>query len=268
MTLWYTYIKEYIITVKSNINHDNEFKSYYIDDYNVIQIQDINLEQIEITRYSLSKIYNFYGIDYCSRCKPLFCKKSLDAVHNELIDSIYKFNKQHASLKNISKYIKVYYDNGNLNKEYYITNGKIEGPKKSYFQDGKIDSIFNYVDDKINGEYICYFNNTNINSKGIIINNEIIEKQQYDFDDKIDYEQYFKNGHLIYEKKYFNGKIFYECEYTYDKERGISYEDGKCITYHDNGNIRTISLKKNNVFIGEIKEFDENNNLIKTYTKP
>jgi antitoxin component YwqK of YwqJK toxin-antitoxin module len=48
-------------------------------------------------------------------------------------------------------------DKSILHVEYFVVNGRKEGPYKSYYNNGNICVWCNYVDDMRNGPYILYY---------------------------------------------------------------------------------------------------------------
>lgn len=93
-------------------------------------------------------------------------------------------------INNDCSYVRLYYDNGILHKEYFQINNKNgcirEGPYKEYYKNGQLQYELNYVDNQIHGLFKIYYEN-GILQKEINYINGKIEGQ---------YKTYFSNGKL------------------------------------------------------------------------
>jgi len=65
----------------------------------------------------------------------------------------------------MAKVIKTYYDNGQLEEEYFENDGKIEGEYKKYFENGQLRIICNFVNGKKEGEFKSYHENGRVKTE-------------------------------------------------------------------------------------------------------
>ena len=93
--------------------------------------------------------------------------------------------------------IKLYFENGNISREFQIENGWYEGDFKEYYSSGKIYEHINFKYDKPEGEHITYFENGNVKIKSIFANG-------VKFGEEL---EYFPNGKIHFIRNYINGYL-------------------------------------------------------------
>lgn len=136
---------------------------------------------------------------------------------------------------------KIYYDNGQLQKECNYLGYGLEGLCIEYFKTGIIDKSCIYKNNKMNGLLRRFHENGQLKLEGI-------------------FEDGKANGY--YKMWHPNGKIQREC--TYQNNLYI----GPYVERYANGKIKIlcnyIIHKNHNAYDGEYKEFDEYGSIIKT----
>jgi antitoxin component YwqK of YwqJK toxin-antitoxin module len=152
---------------------------------------------------------------------------------------------------------KVYRENGNISDETdYGDTGKKTGIYKSYDVDGKLEFELTYKGEDL----IAY---KTYDSKGNVTNDVTKKKNT------LDIEFYHENGvvrtkgsYLKTNKtgtwEYFNSYAVLTSSVAYNSEGLI---DGKVLSYHDNGKIKSIEEYKNDMMDGYVENFYENGQL-------
>jgi len=125
-----------------------------------------------------------------------------------------------------------YYDNGDVEIEWIMENGKREGETKSYYENGEVKSIVKFSNDMRNGEAIYYFEGGQVSGNSYFIDDlesgttykyypsgKLRVKANYrnDKPDSLCYvyseegngyrEEYYIEGELAWDKEYKNGKL-------------------------------------------------------------
>ncbi|WP_299818052.1 toxin-antitoxin system YwqK family antitoxin [uncultured Pontibacter sp.] len=152
-----------------------------------------------------------------------------------------------------------YYDDGELETEYFLKNGELHGQFKSYYRNGQLQKQGFFADGNENGKFIEY---DSLGSKKVeyyMLNGELNGTALL-------YEQ----GKKSIEKNYVNGvQTGKYTEYYYDEESGnLNFKitgatkngenDGKWVSYFiEDGKEEVVAYGnyKNGVKHGEVKEF-------------
>lgn len=184
--LAYTIIDSYIILVEfndpsklnENISNTQTFK---IKDFIIREIKNYNGETFKkIPNYAVNKKYCMY-ISVCKSKENLIFSNFKKYFPNEY--------------NTFTGYIKKYRDDGNIDCEYFMNNGKINGVYKSYYYNRDMDEnsgTYNtilsyckelyYIDDKLHGTFnfkedgihfdVCFDNGNMIDYSYKIIDNK------------------------------------------------------------------------------------------------
>jgi hypothetical protein len=59
--------------------------------------------------------------------------------------------------KDTTKTVRDFYENGRLERQYFITGGKKQGPFTQYYSNGQLERMFNYVNGEMEGEQRQYY---------------------------------------------------------------------------------------------------------------
>jgi len=106
--------------------------------------------------------------------------------------------------------IKVYHDNGNIQKEYFLKDGKLDGVYKEYFSNGKLKLKHNYLNGKL-VDTSFYFYKTPV---------EQIKFQRIWFEeDSIKQIEFYDNG-KIQKKGFVNRDFFRKSKWEYYSQNG------------------------------------------------
>ena len=194
----------------------------------------------------------------------------------------------------------IYYESGELNREFTYVNGKINGIWREYYKSGKIKRARTYIADKREGEDIRFYESGNTKIKMNYINDQV----------QGDWIMYYENGSTKQTAQYVDDKRdgllkdFYETGelnfiYVYEKGIRIKYEgffksgkirqitnydlngevDGEWLVYYESGKIKEENTYSNGVRTstklyfenGKISEVSQNldsdNATIKTFDK-
>lgn len=144
---------------------------------------------------------------------------------------------------------KQFYENGKPSDETLYKEGKRSGVAKTFYENGNLWQTMNYEDDKLEGENIVYDEHGNI-----------IVKRNYKNDKKEGEEHVYEEGKEIGVITYRNGK---PTGYKYvDLDGNILGEDNsrdlKLIrTFYGNGNLKRELALKNGVITGTDKNYFE-----------
>jgi hypothetical protein len=85
------------------------------------------------------------------------------------------------SCDNETEEVKIYYDNGNINKLYYINKDKEkQGDYIIYNKEGVIIAKANYTQGKMNGKFWEYYENGIIKKKGYVKDDTVLYSYSYD----------------------------------------------------------------------------------------
>lgn len=217
--LAYTIIDSYIILVEFDEKIENieqnisDTKTFKIKNFIIREIKNYNEETFKkIPNYAVNKKYSMY-ISVCKSKENLIFSNFKKYFPNEY--------------KTFTGYIKKYNDDGDINYEYFMNNGKINGVYKSYYYDrqkdnkGEYSTILSYckelyyIDDKLHGTF-------NFEEEGIY------------------FDVCFNNGNMInysykiIDKKYWTERVvhFYIWEFTYIHNNKYTFEP-KVINYID-----------------------------------
>ena len=153
-----------------------------------------------------SKVYFYRTLNYSnSGVLNLFFEERYYKTNNLKFSSFFK--EDNDKVKNASLYfsdlqlkVKFYFENGNLQFESPIKNGKYNGLAKRYYDNGKLWQKINYVNHKAEGSYESYYKNGKKNQEIIFKNNKpFTYLQGFIRNGSFDNESNLKNG---------NGKIF------------------------------------------------------------
>lgn len=93
-------------------------------------------------------------------------------------------------------FVKAFYKDGKVSREYELKNGEIQGTYKVYFVDGKPQATTEYVNGLIQGNEIAYYPNGNVKLKSVYLK---------DFKHGMEVA-YYENGKKKSEMQYVNGK--------------------------------------------------------------
>lgn len=197
----YVKYKNYIITIViESYSTWREDDKELFDKYNArYQIEEFVIKKIEdiSTKLNFNEILytTISGVEHLLEVNKSYTKIYLHYFYSyerAFIEDFIK-DKQYLLFPNgYSGYFKEYEYNGRLLKEFYHTNGIIDGVYTEYYDNGKI--ICNYTNNKKNGEFKKYYPNEKIH---------IITHYKNDLLDGT-YMVYNKNGLLTYEAKYDN----------------------------------------------------------------
>ena len=163
--LCYNTIDEMIIefdTLSNSLSDTNTNNDFALDEMSNIEISKI-YDIFDNVIYDRNKINNDFYIDFLLKR----VKKELNLNQNENIFSVNVYKSKQRALEECIYYIyfksesdelkkkysiccnvKLYYNNGDLNIEFYHNNGKIEGNYKVYYIGGDIKQQINYVNGK------------------------------------------------------------------------------------------------------------------------
>lgn len=212
--LGYNTIDEMIIefdTLSDSLSDTNTNNDFALDEMSNIEISKI-YDIFDNVIYDRNKPNNDFYINFLlKRVKkelnrnqnifPVNVYKSKQRAQYECINYIY-FKSQSDELKkiySICSNIKLYYNNGDLNIEFYHNNGKIEGNYKVYYMGGDIKEQINYVNGKKEGEsYLIDFlyDNKQIKYYYIYNNDKIINAIKYICDNNTEIKEYEINFNL------------------------------------------------------------------------
>jgi len=215
----YNYYTGRIWTIKFNYDKPiiNNNIRIYINKFRIISIEDIDNNS-----YKCDKISNkIYGINsshnFHKQPRRCFLNKN-NIISHIIISDEEKYKKYTGEIMS-------YYSNGNIEMQFYMINGKIEGNFKSYMKNGEITEDSNFVNGKRHGIYKfidydyeynypdrtekfieinCVFNNGDLLEKNCVFNKKIVykklcliinNKDNYDYYDKKTnrYTYYFNN---------------------------------------------------------------------------
>ena len=222
---WEKYVKryckynEFIITI--NIESYNIYReddeeiidknnaTYHIKDFIVISIENI------ISKIQLPEIlYEARNDNYILKVGESYEKKFIYyfmTYERALIEDFMK-NKQYLLYPNgYSGIYKDYYDNGQIKKEFFHNNGKINGFLKIYYENknNSVKIIQEYIDGVKHGTYKKYHENEIINIIANYDMNNITSYNVYNKDNILTYKgEYDKNNLVSYTVFHpFSGKI-------------------------------------------------------------
>lgn len=82
-------------------------------------------------------------------------------------------------------------------ENYYLLNGKKDGPYIRKYENGNIDIEVSYIKGKREGQYKTYYENGNIYGEGNYIDGKLDGPQK----------KYYQNGDIYEEENYTNGKL-------------------------------------------------------------
>jgi antitoxin component YwqK of YwqJK toxin-antitoxin module len=178
----------------------------------------------------------------------LFINKKVDKyfIYNFITDNINITNTIKLNMSDIMdtqflpKLVRTYYNNRNIEEEYFECNNKKEGIYTSYkfcgvikirtcnYVNGKKHGEYKeYYDDGINIEFICNFND------GKKVGDAIFYYENGQIDNICNYENGNKNGVRYYYYK--NGMLKKKCEYI-DNMR-----EGECYNYYQDGTLKSVT---------------------------
>lgn len=153
MNLGYVCYTNYLITINVLGNYNNyvlpnnmmhllkkDYALYTTLLYDIIEITDIyNNSILEL---------DSFDITYLKWNKSMYYYKNKNIAYDRLIYNIF-FLSGNNNKYNHSGYIKLYHSSGNLHKEFYHNNDKIEGIYKEYYENGEIKEELNYINNII-----------------------------------------------------------------------------------------------------------------------
>ncbi|OGX34607.1 MAG: hypothetical protein A3C36_02265 [Omnitrophica WOR_2 bacterium RIFCSPHIGHO2_02_FULL_52_10] len=73
-----------------------------------------------------------------------------------------------------------YKDNGSLKAESRYQRGLRQGEAAEYYPNGNLKAKMNFVDDAIDGEFVEFYENQELKKRNLIVNGEVIEREEYD----------------------------------------------------------------------------------------
>jgi antitoxin component YwqK of YwqJK toxin-antitoxin module len=158
-----------------------------------------------------------------------FVDSTLSYYDNGFLSETVKLIKPcEMSDSNCDRKIVKYYRNGNINKEYELMNGKINGEEYTYALDstGRKGSIYMYKEGKLNGEYKVYRRRTGkYLCTGSYLNDTIVGNEYY-YDsngDSLQITFYMKGKEDFPMKKWLRtGQIFY-ADYLDNTHKKVLY---------------------------------------------
>ena len=168
-------------------------------------------------------------------------------------------------------YWKSYYENGNLKSEGNRKNFLLDGEWKFYQEDGSISQLITYSEGKKNGKRITYTSEY-VLEENFSDNTKEGMSYVYDIDNHLVSSVSFSNGVENGMKKEFaeDGRIIRITDYNkgfiissewINRMDGSGRKQGKWLTFHDNGNIATVSFYLNDKLNGYVKHYDEDGKL-------
>ena len=146
----YVPFDNYLITINVLLNYDNyvirnnrmhllkkDYALYITSNFEIIQIEDINNNNIYLEYINIKEVIT-----------SLYYYKNKNVAYDRLIYNTF-FGHPYIHKYNHSGQIRIYYASGNLYKEFYHNNNKIEGLYKEYYENGKIKKELNYINNII-----------------------------------------------------------------------------------------------------------------------
>ncbi len=168
-------------------------------------------------------------------------------------------SKSHKDSTNI-QHIKIYYENGELEKQYTLIDDLKNGIEKVFYKSSNIQSLYNYTAGEFNGEQRKYFDSNNNNIKEIL-NYEFgqIIGNQYKFYDGNKIEQH---GIVNPKNQVFN-KVTYDENTNQTKIHSLTFKafgdfDKKIYKVGDTIKYRAFIFKPNNYEIKYLSSFYKN----------
>ena len=145
--------------------------------------------------------------------------------------------------------IRTYYDNGNIEEEYFQINGKKHGTYILYNHTGMDDIIrkIEYVDGKKHGKYLEYQRNCKDIEYICYYNNGIKEGEAIFYHDNTNIDNIcsYKNGKICGMRYYYfdNNNIKQSCNYVNGKR------EGECSRYNIDGSIKYVDTYVDNEIV-------------------
>lgn len=141
ITITYNRDRFYSYDSSMNINVNPLCGKYYVNKFEIIEIEDIKNNEI----ISDDKIwYEIINVTkYLDKWLDFWITKEIP--YNKLLYK-YRIKKNIDKDKNFCGYYKTYHDNGNIQVEFFHVNGIKNGSFKEYYYDGKLKEEFYYID--------------------------------------------------------------------------------------------------------------------------
>lgn len=152
-----------------------------------------------------------------------------------------------------------YYDNGKIKAEYILKNGEIDGILKVFHENGNLQKTGSYLNGKENGDFVEYDELGKISAKYTMVNGEVNGILTI-------YEDGIKSQEITKINGISNGKFI---AYYYDENANLTSKiTGNFINDKKNGKWETIIIKDDKEEIIEYKNFidDVKNGDFKEYT--
>jgi len=174
------------------------------------------------------------------------------------------------NFRNLKK-ITTYFENGNVEFEFFIDCESIdldkEGLYQSFYESGQLRSKGNYLNGKLEGEFTVFHENGRIKRKGFYASGEYSGRIREYFENgskkvianyrygKLDAKKliFDKKGRLVEKSYYFEGMLFGDCErYRFLEDGSSVKETGKFEYGKKHGEFKFFEYKKGEYVLVDI----------------
>jgi hypothetical protein len=232
-----------IIGDDHNLNRkvvNKQFAKHRSKSAKVLGITDLNGNELKEAYSDYNREFKYllektYTIDDYNLNPDLVCGKGIHFFLSREPAETYLIDKIDNGL------YKSYHEDGQVSKQCFYQDGKLEGQYLEYFENGQISEQCFYQDGKLEGEHIRYYQNGQLQVKCSYKNGELEGECLI----------YYQNGQLKEKSLYQNGNI-----------------EGEYLGYYQNGQISDQCFHKNGELEGQYLEYNQDGQLeIKSFYK-